>query len=104
MGEIIKMIPRNLARGVSTLALCRLRPRRWLGATMALLLCISVGFLGYAQATTTTLSPDFNPSVFGQSVTFTATVAVVPETQTPSGTVTFYDGDAVLGTDRKSVV
>lgn len=40
-----------------------------------------------------------NPSVFGQSVTFTATVAADPDTAgTPSGTVTFRDGTTVLGT------
>jgi len=40
-----------------------------------------------------------NPSVFGQSVTFTATVAAnPPATGTPSGTVTFKDGATTLCT------
>jgi hypothetical protein len=40
-----------------------------------------------------------NPSVFGQSVTFTATVtAVAPGAGTPSGTVTFKDGGVSIGT------
>src|SRR2546422_8769902 len=40
--------------------------------------------------TTTTLASSFNPSVFGASVTFTATVAVVsPGGGTPAGTVAF---------------
>jgi hypothetical protein len=37
--------------------------------------------------------------VYGQSVTFTATVSVLaPGIGTPSGTVAFYDGGALLGT------
>jgi autotransporter-associated beta strand protein len=49
--------------------------------------------------TMTTLTSSINPSVFGQAVTFTATVAPVsPGTGTPTGTVTFKDGNNVLGT------
>ncbi|MGE3465552.1 MAG: choice-of-anchor Q domain-containing protein, partial [Pyrinomonadaceae bacterium] len=40
--------------------------------------------------TTTAVSSDNNPSIFGQAVTFTATVATVPPGMgTPTGTVTF---------------
>jgi hypothetical protein len=40
-----------------------------------------------------------NPSVFGQSVTFTATVtARTPGSGTPAGTATFLDGSTVLAT------
>jgi hypothetical protein len=46
------------------------------------------------QSTTTTLAASVNPSVFGQAVVFTASVA--PSTAT--GTVTFKDGAVVLGT------
>ena len=50
------------------------------------------------DATTTNLKSSANPSVFGQSVTFTATVkAASPGSGTPSGTVTFYDGSTTLG-------
>jgi hypothetical protein len=49
-------------------------------------------------ATTTSLASSANPSVFGQSVTLTATVsAVAPATGTPAGTVQFYDGTTLLG-------
>jgi Bacterial Ig-like domain (group 3)/MBG domain (YGX type)/Kelch motif len=49
--------------------------------------------------TTTTVNSSANPSVLGQSVTFTATVnAVSPGSGTPTGTVTFKDGTATLGT------
>src|SRR5439155_1540230 len=49
--------------------------------------------------TSTTLSSSVNPSMFGQSVTFTATVAAsTPGAGTPSGTVTFKDGTTPLGT------
>src|SRR6202011_5042578 len=45
------------------------------------------------DATTTALSSSVNPSVAGQSVTFTATVtANAPGAGTPTGTVTFQDG------------
>jgi hypothetical protein len=42
----------------------------------------------------TTVAASANPSVYGQSVTFTATVSVA----TATGTVTFMDGSTVLGT------
>ena len=47
--------------------------------------------------TTTTLSSSANPSVVGQPVTYTATVAPVPPaTGTPTGTVTFNDGASAI--------
>lgn len=49
--------------------------------------------------TLTTIASSLNPSPVGQSVTFTAAVVVrTPSTIRPTGTVTFYDGTAVLGT------
>jgi autotransporter-associated beta strand protein len=52
---------------------------------------------------TTTLVSSLNPSVYGQAVTFTATVApVAPATGTPTGTVMFLDGTTVLGTGTLS--
>jgi streptogramin lyase len=57
-----------------------------------------------AADTTTTLVSSLNPSNFGQSVTFTATVApVAPGAGTPTGTVTFLDGAATLGTASLSL-
>ena len=52
------------------------------------------------DSTTTTLALSSNPSVFGQPITFTATVSPVsPGTLVPSGgLVTFYDGTVSLGT------
>src|SRR5262249_39046452 len=50
-------------------------------------------------ATTVTLGSSVNPAVTGQAVTFTATVAAVaPGAGTPTGSVTFMDGNVVLGT------
>ena len=47
--------------------------------------------------TTTSVSSSLNPSVFGQSVKFTATVtANSPGTGTPSGKVTFKDGETAI--------
>jgi hypothetical protein len=58
------------------------------------------GVLTVTQAATTTalnVAPD--PSNFGQSVTLTATIApVAPSVGTATGTVTFRDGSATLGT------
>ncbi len=50
-------------------------------------------------ATSTSLAATPNPSVPGQQVTFTAAVSVQsPGAGAPTGTVTFYDGTAILGT------
>ena len=50
-------------------------------------------------ATTVALGSSVNPAATGQAVTFTATVAAVaPGGGTPTGTVTFRDGNVVLGT------
>ena len=50
-------------------------------------------------ATTVALASSVNPAVTGQAVTFTATVAAVaPGAGTPTGKVTFMDGNVILGT------
>jgi hypothetical protein len=50
------------------------------------------------DGSTTTVTSSVNPSVFGQTVTFTATVsAVTPGSGTPTGTVTFKDGGVSIG-------
>jgi hypothetical protein len=54
-------------------------------------------------STTTALTSSANPSVLGQSVTFTATVSpVVPGAGTATGTVTFLDGGSPIGTGTLS--
>jgi hypothetical protein len=53
-----------------------------------------------ANSTITTVTSSQNPSVFGQSVTFTATV--LGTGGTPTGTVTFNDGATTLGTGMLS--
>ena len=53
--------------------------------------------------TTTSLTSTSGGSVYGQSVTFTAKVAVAsPGTGTPTGTVTYKDGTTTLGTGTLS--
>ncbi len=47
--------------------------------------------------TTTAVSADANPSVYGQPVTFTATVTNTSSAAAPAGTVEFYDGSTDLG-------
>jgi hypothetical protein len=54
------------------------------------------------NTTVTTLASDINPSSFGQSVTFTATVApVAPASADPTGTVSFTDGGNAIGCDSQ---
>src|SRR5581483_7146951 len=48
--------------------------------------------------TSTALRSSISPSVFGQNVTFTATVTAQQGGRTPSGSVTFKDGTTTLGT------
>jgi autotransporter-associated beta strand protein len=53
------------------------------------------------DSTTSVVVSSANPSVFGQSITFTATItSVAPGTGTPTGTVTFLDGSTTLGTEN----
>ncbi len=58
----------------------------------------------HQSATTTALNANPTTTIkFGQAVTFTATMAAVaPGSGTPTGTVTFEDGAAVLGTGSLS--
>jgi len=54
-------------------------------------------------ATRTVVTSSGSPSVFGQPVTFTASVSVVaPGAGDPSGNITFTDGSTVLGTQPVS--
>jgi hypothetical protein len=54
-----------------------------------------------SAASTITLNSSFNPSLLGQSVTFTAMVSsAIPGT--PTGSVTFYDGGTALGSSALS--
>jgi hypothetical protein len=49
------------------------------------------------SATTTSLASSVNPSAYGQAVTLTATVSASAGSGTPTGSVTFRDGQTVLG-------
>src|SRR5207237_7607042 len=54
-------------------------------------------------ASLTTVTSTVNPTVFGQSTTFSVTVAAVaPGAGTPTGTVTFLDGGVSFGTGTLS--
>ncbi len=48
--------------------------------------------------TVTTITSSLNPSIFGQGVTISVVVKNANGTSVTSGTVTFYDGTAILGT------
>jgi YVTN family beta-propeller protein len=53
---------------------------------------------GPSNGTSITVASSINPQVYGSSVTFTATISpLAGSAGTPSGTVTFYDGTAYLG-------
>ena len=60
---------------------------------VSVLLNVSKGFV---FPTTTTMVSSANPSILGESVSFTATVAA-QVTGTPTGTITFSDGNTPLG-------
>src|SRR5262249_38311461 len=49
------------------------------------------------DSTTTTVSSSANPSTYGDSVTFTATVTDTRRAANPTGTVQFYDRATLLG-------
>src|SRR5207253_2642218 len=49
-----------------------------------------------STSTSTAVASSLNPSTFNQSVTFTATVSA-DSSDTPSGTVEFYDGSTSIG-------
>jgi len=51
-----------------------------------------------ADNTTTTINSSPNPSIYGQKVTFGATVKSAVAGKTPTGTVTFKSGSTTLGT------
>src|SRR3989454_1050335 len=58
-----------------------------------------IGKIYVRPATSTTLNSTPNPSVFGQAMTLTATVApVLTDPLVPTGSVTFKDGATTLGT------
>ncbi|MBR1249443.1 Ig-like domain repeat protein [Bradyrhizobium sp. AUGA SZCCT0169] len=65
------------------------------GETAAANITIAVVCQAVAAATTTTVTSSLNPSAVGQPVTFTATVSGTGGT--PTGTVNFLDGGAVIG-------
>ena len=60
-----------------------------------------IGAYEFVSTTTTTVTSSANPSVFGESVTFTADVTGT-ESEPPTGTVTFKDGATTLGTGTLS--
>ncbi len=68
----------------------------WPLAIAGLALSLSPSTASALLGSTTTVASSANPSAFGQSVTFTATVTGV--IVTPTGTVTFKDGATTLGT------
>ena len=54
---------------------------------------------GEPAATTTAVGSSVNPSVVGQAVTYTATVAVTaPGSGTPTGNIEFLDGGTAIST------
>ena len=70
------------------------------GGTSAI---FSLTNLSLQVATTTAVSSSLDPSVYGQAITFTATVTPTASSGfTPTGTVTFLDGATTLGTGTLS--
>jgi phospholipase C len=65
-------------------------------ALIAMLMAMPESFASEPLATTTTLASSLNPSVYGEAVTFTATVG--SSSGTPTGTVTFIKNGNGMGT------
>jgi streptogramin lyase len=67
-----------------------------------------IGQLGVVLPTTTALGSSTNPSLYGNSITLTATVSpqavagTVPDPASVTGTVTFFDGGTAIGTGTVS--
>jgi microsomal dipeptidase-like Zn-dependent dipeptidase len=61
---------------------------------------VSRSFLVFKEATATVLSSGLNPSTYGQSITFTATVSAGGST--PTGQVVFKNGATAIGTGTLS--
>ena len=74
------------------------------GLVAGALSLFSGGIVGHALSiSTTTLTAGTNPTVWGQSVTFTATIT--PVAPAPTGTVTFQDGGSnIAGCVNKALV
>ena len=96
----------NLVNGSASLSISTLAPGSHSltavysgSATFAASTSAVVNHVVNAGNSSTSLTSTPNPSTTGQTVTLTATVsAVPPATGTPTGTVTFRDGAAVLST------
>ncbi|MDM7999197.1 MAG: MBG domain-containing protein [Dehalococcoidia bacterium] len=58
----------------------------------------------YRDGTTTAVASSANPSTYGDPVTFTATITRMSGTGTPTGTVQFWHGAVLLGTDTLGAV
>jgi hypothetical protein len=82
------------AAGVSTIA------ASFSATAVHILSGASTGLTVNTAGTATAIVSSLNPSIFGQSVTFTATVTSA--WGVPTGTVTFFDGAATLGTSTLS--
>jgi phospholipase C len=72
---------------------------RWLSgiaiALIAMVMAMPECHASTPEATTTTLGSSLNPSVYGQAVTFTATVSSL--SGTPAGTISFIKNGTVMG-------
>ena len=86
--------PTGLAVGTHTVQAVYDENANWLGSSGS----VTPDQLIQKADTTTSVASSANPTVFGQSVTFTSTVtAVAPGAGSPSGSVTFFDGGSPIG-------
>jgi len=67
------------------------------GATVSLAISNSDLYLQVSMPTTTTLTTSITPSVYGQSVTLTTTIAPVSGSTVPTGTVQFKTNGVAMG-------
>jgi streptogramin lyase len=92
-GNIAVISTNALAAGTHNLTASYAGNSNFAGSTSSVVQ-VQVG----AANTTTTLTGPGAPSVFGQMVTFVATVSTTSGDPTPTGAVGFYSGNTLLGT------
>ena len=94
-GNTATLTTTTLPLGADSITAEYLGDSNFTGST-SVALSVTINAAGIVKSTTLTSST--SPSVFGQSVTFTATVSPSAGNGTPTGSVSFYDDSTMLGT------
>ena len=96
-GGIATLVTSSLQPGVHSLTACMVASQNY-SASCSMIATVIVNLPVAPAPTVTLISSTPDPSVVGQAVTFSATVATTgPFPATPAGSLTFYDGTNALG-------